>query len=968
MQSGVEAPRLSLFFDFLIANWRLYEKDTMGGYLNRDVSGRILRNCRLEGLLCKFSLAVFLLLLTSVCAVTASQLLPPDATYLLVTGIPGDLESESTYRDQLQMWIEILQGIHPKQIIALAENPESGISRASPTTHTSLTFLPSSRSNFLAASSLITGSTNPLVVIVWGHGGRQGNTPVFHIRGPRITPTDLSAFAEKAGSLETHWLICFRGSGLFASKLAARGRQILSSEMDMMFNSDPVEMSLILKLARETPTISFESFADGLGRATAEWYKERNLARTEEPTLWMENQKPRLLTASEDGALASIDSHSASSSMKATNVTQKEITKSNAVADISAADLPARWKELKRVDPRDYPDADAIMLSRHISYTLAASPAVAAEHDEFIQILTAEGKRFGDFDISYVPPFEDIAFSDCEVLSPQGMLARLNPDAVREANDESLGDYQAGRRKFFSLTGVVPGAILHVHYRNEWKKFPLPHISLEIPVSGELTAVESTLEVTVPKDEPFHFALENVADPIAQRSSINPDPAIKQASYGATYTWQFTNLVGDSREILSPPRQGVALLVSTFPDWSDFAEWYARISKLTDEVTPEIKSKAVELTRESKTDREKILSIYNYVTSLRYVAIPLGVNSFRPHAAANVFKNQFGDCKDKANLFNTMLRSVNIDAHLVLVPRFRQAYDALPGLAFNHAISRVTLPEETLWVDTTDDVCRFGMLPPGDSGRKVLVIAERTDSLSQLPAPDPARHKLTVRAEIDSSHGFDTLPASFDVVAFGYPDYELRESAREAQQHAGAVSFLSARYRLSGGSFALEKQTATPVAALDQDFAWRARGSLVGEVSYLPHESANSDSAARNTQHALLRPSFWLPKEWELALSHRKSALFLNQGYPLTLDEQLDFTLPTQSKVAGSPPPAGDAQGPLKWKVEWTKPDDGKLRAILRAELLTGELSAAETASLQQQLRALITAVNAGATLEIGSP
>src|SRR5207248_6862311 len=122
-----------------------------------------------------------------------------------------------------------------------------------------------------------------------------------------------------------------------------------------------------------------------------------------------------------------------------------------------------------------------------------------------------------------------------------------------------------------------------------------------------------------------------------------------------------------------------------------FADWYGRITKLTDAITPEIEAKAAELTHDAKTDREKVVAIYNYVTSLRYVAVPLGVSSFRPHAAEKVLQNQFGDCKDKANLFNTLLRSLNIDARLVLVPRFSQAHEAIPGLSFNHAISRVKL-------------------------------------------------------------------------------------------------------------------------------------------------------------------------------------------------------------------------------------------------------------------------------------
>src|SRR6202040_2116724 len=105
---------------------------------------------------------------------------------------------------------------------------------------------------------------------------------------------------------------------------------------------------------------------------------------------------------------------------------------------------------------------------------------------EFIQILTPEGKRFGDFDISYSPPAEEINFLDCEVLRADGKLVRLDADAIRDARPESVGDYQTGERKFFSLPGVGPGAVLHVRYRTEWKEFPLPYISLAIPVGDDL--------------------------------------------------------------------------------------------------------------------------------------------------------------------------------------------------------------------------------------------------------------------------------------------------------------------------------------------------------------------------------------------------------------------------------------------------------------------------------------------------
>ena len=178
----------------------------MGGNFDGGIIPRRMRNSPVGGSFCN-SLVGVLLILASVCATAGGQLLPADATYVLVVGLPGDLQSESTYTDQLQTWLDILGGIRPKQVITLSDNPESIRRPADAPTNMSMVFLPNSRSNFLAASSLIAGSTNPLVVVVWGHGGRQGSTPVFHVRGPRITPTDLSAFAEKAASLESHWIL-----------------------------------------------------------------------------------------------------------------------------------------------------------------------------------------------------------------------------------------------------------------------------------------------------------------------------------------------------------------------------------------------------------------------------------------------------------------------------------------------------------------------------------------------------------------------------------------------------------------------------------------------------------------------------------------------------------------------------------------------------------------------------------------
>jgi hypothetical protein len=328
------------------------------------------------------------------------------------------------------------------------------------------------------------------------------------------------------------------------------------------------------------------------------------------------------------------------------------------------------------------------------------------------------------------------------------------------------------------------------------------------------------------------------------------------------------------------------------------------------------------------------------------------VNSFRPHAAANVLRNQYGDCKDKANLFNALLHTLKIPAHLVLVPRFSQANDGIPGLSFNHAISRVTLGGDFIWVDTTDDVCRFGMLPPGDPGRKVLVIDGESKTLTQLPEPDPKEHQLKLHAEFDGSNPATEMPVSFQATAMGYPDYELREAARATQRHAGSLPLLEARFRPVNGSFALDKQTATDVSTLGENFAWTAEGTFVG---------ASSVSGSTGT----LRAPFWLPKEWELSLHHRKAPLYLNQGYPLLLEEEFEFSLPPKTGLVRLPANCENAAEPLKWRLTWKQAGETRLTASLRAELAHGELTEPETDTIRKQLRSLLTALGASASFAL---
>lgn len=860
----------------------------------------------------KFPRLPFLLLTLLGCLYGArvdASWLTHHSSVILMSGLAGDLESETEYQAQMHSWLELLAGQSFAGSVTVlsdsaVENPPAGLR---------LVMHKASRDECLGLT--LEESTNPPLVVVWGHGGMQGEKPVFHVRGPRMTAKDFESLATKfkGGS---DWVLYFRGSGQFSRSLDAPGRRILSSEAEAAYSSDPIGMSLLLKLLGSDDAGDFQTIARSLGSSVAQWYAGRNLARTEQPAWWAGDGAPKILATEEKSATA------------ATNT-----------AASSTTNLPPAWKDIRAVEPRRFPDEDAVILSRNVNCTLAGRPALSMEQEEFIQILTAEGKRLADFDFQYAPPDQDIRFIDCEVLKPDGTLIRLNPEFIHETESSGSG---GAHRKIFSLPQAGPGAILHVRVQTLWQSFPLPHVSTQIPLDSEIPILRETVRASVPKGDAFHFAIE---------ATESRDPELKQTEYGTSYLWQFENRPARSREVLVPPNLEPRLLISTFPDWASFTEWYGRICKLSDEITPAISSKAAEIVRGAATDDEKIEAVFRFVTSLRYVAVEMGVNSFRPHAADHVLQNQYGDCKDKANLFNTLLRALKIDgltADLVLVPRFSQANDQTPGLAFNHAIARVVLRGVTNWVDTTDDVCRFGMLPPGDPGRKVLVIDGHATALTPLPSPLARDHWLSLRAQVTGTNGEATL--NIDATAAGFPDYELRSHAREIKKHATNSPLLASAFRLSNGSFSLKTQEFSDIAALHTNFNVQLDGDLIGAM--LPGAEGR----------AVLRAPFWLPREWEAALHQRTMPLFLNQGYPLKLDETIEWNLPGAALIAK--PVLENPTGPLSWKVEW-KQDGPRLLTRLLVELACGEV--ADFSLLQKQLRSLLAAVGAGADCTIAA-
>ena len=90
------------------------------------------------------------------------------------------------------------------------------------------------------------------------------------------------------------------------------------------------------------------------------------------------------------------------------------------------------------------------------------------------------------------------------------------------------------------------------------------------------------------------------------------------------------------------------LVVSTDPSWKHFSQWWAKLTEPQLVATPDIKAKVKELTKDAKTDEDKIKALYDFVAQdIRYRGLGVGPRTgYTPRKADETFTSRWGVCRD----------------------------------------------------------------------------------------------------------------------------------------------------------------------------------------------------------------------------------------------------------------------------------------------------------------------------------
>jgi Flp pilus assembly protein TadD len=366
-------------------------------------------------------------------------------------------------------------------------------------------------------------------------------------------------------------------------------------------------------------------------------------------------------------------------------------------------------------------------------------------------------QRWGQLVWSYNSASERMEISYVRVQKAEGTVVTASPDSVQDLTAPVTVQapvYTDARQKHVSVSGLRPGDMLEYQVVTTIQTPLAPgQFWLDYDFYKAGVVLDEQLEVDLPGNRQMKV-----------KAKPGSDPIITEANGRKIYRWSASHLETESEERdkdkdkekdkkkkkHSEEDEHAAVQITTFASWEELGRWYASLEKDRRLPTPEIKAKATELTKGLNTDLDKTQALYDYVAkNFRYVSLSLGQGRYQPHAAAEVLKNQYGDCKDKHTLLAALLEAEGLHASSVLINIYRKIDPEVPSPAqFDHVITLLQLGSDEIWMDTTTEVAPFRLLAFPLRKRQGLVVpVNGTPHLQETPADPPARDFENVRVE-----------------------------------------------------------------------------------------------------------------------------------------------------------------------------------------------------------------------------
>ena len=426
----------------------------------------------------------------------------------------------------------------------------------------------------------------------------------------------------------------------------------------------------------------------------------------------------------------------------------------------------------------------AVVLLEETTYTVDQKGQAVEHVRRVVKILRPQGRDYG-----YPSVYYD---KDSKVLSMHvwSIDAAGHEYTVKDSEILDVGQpgeggelYSDERAKVADPPGRDPGGIIAYEYDKRERPY-LAETNWEF--QDDLPRMQQRFTLALPAGYTYtttwarHAKVEGIdLENHSYRWEMNDVPAIDldhvpmAPGEGALAARMTVHYTGPG---LAEPQDGT---------WQGIGEWYEGLSRDRLVSTPDIAAKAAELTA-GKTDfYDKAEAIGDFVQQkIRYFVIEMGVGGYQPHAAEDIFRGRYGDCKDKATLLSAMLSSVGIHSALVMVDTERGVVDPeAPSIWGNHMIGAIEVPrgyespklhsvvtaktgKRYLIFDPTWYMTPFGQLEDNLQGSYGVLIEGKDSQVIELPVLDPTLNTIRRSGKFELSAD-GTLKGSVTDLRFG---------------------------------------------------------------------------------------------------------------------------------------------------------------------------------------------------------
>ncbi|PYU61338.1 MAG: hypothetical protein DMG56_10505 [Acidobacteria bacterium] len=551
---------------------------------------------------------------------------------------------------------------------------------------------------------------------------------------------------------------------------------------------------------------------------------------------------------------------------------------------------------------------NAVLLYSEDTLSVQSNGKIKKVERRVYKILRPDGRQYGTFRADFDAETKINNLHGWCIPSQGKDYEVKEKEAIETAllgvqNGELMTDLKS---KILTIPAADPGNIVGYEIEQELRPY----------VMQDVWAFQ---KVEVPVRE-AHYSLQLPAGWEYKAVWLN-HPEVTASGGAGQWQWVVNDIKAIKPEGGMPPWQGIAgvMIVSLFgsaggqnngfADWKAMGKWETSLTNGRREASPEIKKKTAEITANAPTTLAKMRVLAQFMQKdIRYVAIQLGIGGWQPHPAPEVFLHKYGDCKDKATLFGTMLNEIGVESYYVVINTERGTITpATPATRwFDHVILAIRLPDQLndpslhmiiahpklgrlLIFDPTDEFTPFGHLRGELQESYALLVTADGGELIMLPQLPAALNGVVRTAKLMLAPN-GTLSGDFVEQRNGDYGTQQRASLKSVTKDTDRVKFIESMISHSLSAFQLTKASFSNLNQLDQPFGYQY--SLVAQ---------NYAKTAGNL--LLVRPRVLGSNSSDLLEKKEPRMYPVEFDGPMKNTDTIEIALPAGYEVDDLPPP-----------------------------------------------------------------